>query len=218
MHAMRNRALRNATAVLVALGLVTTFVAVEHATKAGSTSPLPAVKDYVALVNPNLSGYQRAVLADNTVTFVEHEEAKQRTVQCGEAAGLRMGLEPAVGLRPGRYSITAATEAEMEDAIEKLKTCEHEYMTEIESVWSLARAHYSGAELDRALDQLTACLHQKGVELPQAGLNTMDDVSAIVRVPWDISDPEAMKAALEKEAQYHLCSRDIEQKTGFYLP
>ena len=162
--------------------------------------------------------YQNVALADGIVTFAEHEDAKQRTVQCGEAAGLTMGLEPAVGLRPSRYSITAASEAEMDAAIEKLKVCEQQYMAEVESVWSLARAHYSGAELDRALDQLTACLHQKGVELPQAGLNTMDDVSAIVRVPWDISDPEAMKAALEKEAQYHLCSRDIEQKTGFYLP
>lgn len=220
MHVMRNRTARMAAVGLISLVITLVFVAYQRTTGAQSASPLPAVEDYVALVSPNVPEYQRSVLADGIVTFAEHEDAKRRTVQCGEAAGLRMGHEPVVGLRPSHYSITAATETEMDASIEMLKTCEHEYMTEIESVWSLAKAHHSDAERGQAFDQLTACMRAKGADVPPAGIKTVAELDQIRTPAWDNADAgaPAAKAALLRRAQYHYCAREIEEKTGFLLP
>ena len=221
LKAWRNRRIRYTGVALVALSPVILLfvtlreVRVEHASRPGDSATL--AKD-LALTRGDGVAWQRAVLTDNVVTFAEHEAAKLRTVQCGEAAGLRMGVEPAVGLRPSRYSITAATEPEMNAAIEKLKTCEHEYMTEIESVWSLAKAHHSDADRDRAFGQLTVCLRAKGTELPSTGIKTIADLDQIRAPVWDKSDPSVAKASALRRAHYLYCARDIEEQTGFWLP
>ena len=215
------RRVRYAGAALVALTPVIVFFATLQEVRVEEpTAPIDSAVLWrdLALTIGDGPAFQRAVLADNTVTFAEHEEAKRRTFQCGEAAGVRMGLEPAVGLRPSSYSITAATEGDMDAAVAKLKACEQEYMVEIEPVWSLTKSLEFDADFSRALGPLTACLLANGADIPGTGIKTKDDLDALRSEVVDSADRPATEASVLKRAQYYLCAREVEEQTGLRLP
>lgn len=201
--------LARASFIIVVFGILASACGSE--TASGPPTPKAGLEGLWNTAWEEASKSQREAMADGEVTFAEYEAAALRTVQCiddidgvvrGEARynehtrtyelGARYSLSPGE-----RITIDNMNESPYRERGEKTDACYREHWNGINNAWS-AQSQPSEQQLNDATQALAQCLHDAGVEIPEA------------------AGPEDL-AGTERHAAYVPCVERIEQEFGIRL-
>jgi len=111
-----------------------------------------------ALADPNLSEFQRQILADYRVTDAEYQEARDGFAQCMADAGWSVTF-PATG---GGYTVTAVQGSgnEGRNSANDVQTCEFQYLSIVEQVYLGMQSNPQGESPEQ---QIRDCYKKENV-------------------------------------------------------
>ena len=166
----------------LAITLVALVGAVALACGGDGAAPLPAgpasppaaasVSPAGGSNTPGSSGdFQQQILADGKVTFDEYERAVLAMVACAKEAGFAPQEEPKPDRRGVYYlsfaqDLAGADEARREEASNAIRQCYRTYFTTVQDAFRRQVAP-SESELQRARNDLGACLRDNGIAAPE---------------------------------------------------
>ena len=203
----------SALAVGLTVGLVGSPF--ERLGQGAASSGLPRHADVVALAMERAAPDERDALADGAVTLEELNSSRRDVAACARQLGLDVDMHDGEGLKPSNYSVSAATEDQLQQSISVLEGCESNHSTQVEMVWAYQQAARIGVELTDMLPLLNACLESSLGEsqfLPLDTVGALDVFLAVDEVR--VQDKEWVFA----RQAYGLCRIQVEEATGLRLP
>lgn len=124
-----------------------------------------------AEVLQDLSPFEMRVLKDKHVTRAELDEATQIYIECLQAAGLRVDIDPS---QEGMAAVWAEGIGLPDSAAgDPVEECSHQ-VDAVENVWILQN-HVSAADLNQMRAQLVSCLRDAGLPINDGA--TFDDAA-----------------------------------------
>jgi hypothetical protein len=153
------------------------------------------------VIGPDLSEFEREVLADGDLLFEEYEEAFLLSERCTTDLGLTIYDRRAPSfIDVGSYGAQAshALDLATEDAVSR---CKLDYTTDLSLIWGQIY-HPTQGDIEASRREMAKCLNERGAGLP------------------DVPSPQDFSAFLRNSSNLQLfseCARSVEARTGFRL-
>ncbi len=127
------------------------------------------------LATPDLSEFQRQILADGEVTFAEMERAALAYAECMREAGLQVDTTYREDISAYQYTFTAPSPEGFDDLVESADArCRPRYLIEVERAWA-DQAGPTREEETQFYEAIRQCLVDRGHAVPSSD---RDELSA----------------------------------------
>lgn len=167
--------------------------------------------------DPRTSEQQQQVVADDVVTYEEHEQAIRAYIECARAAGMEPTVEEGSGLRPTRVTFALPRQSDPEDtsvieaAQNVFSDCASQHLDEVDTAWALEKPEPSEAHLAALYEDLRSCVQSGG--RPEISVGPASYYGLYKNAP-----ERSIEIGVTDGLAYRQCAVALEAETGLTAP